>query len=115
MRKIKEVIIAMAGLVLPLGALAAGTGTLYNNIKSVINAVIYILFALMALYFFWGIFQLVSAGGDEKKVASGKQHMIWGILGIVVAAALWGIVAIVAEFLGINTGGTLPGNIIPGI
>jgi len=104
MKKIKEAVkVITAGLVLPWSALAAGTSSaLYTRIVDVVNAIIYIIFILMTVYFIWGVFQLVSAGGDEKKVAAGKQHMIWGILGIVVAAALWGIVNLVSGFLGVS-------------
>ena len=99
-------------LVVPMVALAATIDSILAQTKTILNYVIGILFVLVTLYFIWGVVQYVSAAGDEEKLKKGKDHMLWGIIGMVVMAAAWGIVAVVMQtFLG-SSGGT-GGIIVP--
>lgn len=86
--------------------------TLYRTIVSLLNAAIVIIFILMTLFFVWGVFEYVRAGGDDKKIDQGKKHMIWGIIGMAVAAAAWGLVGWVLNLLGLQ-GGSTPNGLIP--
>jgi len=95
-------ILAMA---LPMTAAAATIQSVLQNARDILNWVIIILFVLVTLYFIWGVVQYVSAAGDEEKLKKGKDHMIWGIIGMVVMAAAWGIVAVVMQSFGISGGG----------
>ena len=105
---------ATAEMALPLGVLAqtGQTSTLYIRIKDILNGVIVLAFIILTLYFVWGVVQYVRAGGEEKKTEQGKQHMIWGIIGMAVAAGAWGLVRIVMDFLGVG-GVNTPQNLIP--
>ena len=94
--------------ILPLVVAAQQVNTILNQVKQTLNIVIAILFVLMTLYFIWGVVQYITAGGDEEKLGKGKQHMIWGIIGMAVAGAAWGIVAIIWNYLGVGGGGTPP-------
>ncbi|TSC53777.1 MAG: Uncharacterized protein LiPW39_66 [Parcubacteria group bacterium LiPW_39] len=93
-------------LAFPLVAAAQVTQIL-DKVKAVLNYVIVILFVLVTLYFIWGVVQYVSAAGDEEKLKNGKQHMIWGIIGMVAMAAVWGIVKIIVDYFVLG-GGTPP-------
>lgn len=97
---------AVAGLALPMFALAASTvDSLLADVKRWLNYVLYLAFILLTLYFVWGVVGYVRSGGDEKKVADAKRHMLWGIIGMAVAGAAWGIAQIVWSTLGVNPGG----------
>lgn len=98
-------------LVLPLIASAATVTGILSDIRGVLNTVIGLLFAVVTLYFIYGVIVYISAGGDDTKLKSGKQHMLWGIIGMAVIAGAWGIVTILMNFFGV-TGGT-GGVIIP--
>lgn len=67
----------------------------------IIQPLIILLFALAILVFLWGIFEFIrdaeSSDGREK----GKQHMIYGIIGIVIMVAVWGIIGILKNTFGI--------------
>ncbi|MBU1102116.1 pilin [Patescibacteria group bacterium] len=95
--------------ILPLVA-AAQIDNLLTQVKTTLGIVISILFVLMTLYFIWGVVQYITAGGDEEKLGKGKQHMIWGIIGMAVAGAAWGIVGIIWTYFRLNPGGppTIP-------
>lgn len=93
--------IVASALLFPMMALAANITDTIGTIKNILNAVIGLLFVLVTLYFIWGIVQYVLAAGDEGKIKEGKNHMIWGIVGMAVMAGAWGIVRIVTgTFLG---------------
>lgn len=80
---------------------------LITDIRSVLNLVIYIMFALLIIYFIWGVVQYVSAGGDEEKLKNGKKHMLWGIIGIAVVGAVFGIAQWLYTAFGITPAGSV--------
>lgn len=88
-------------LALPMVVAAAETvSSLITTIKTTINSIIGILMGLALLYFVWGIVKYMTAGGDETKIKAGKSHMLYGIIGLVVMAAVWGIVGMLVTYIG---------------
>ena len=49
-----------------------------------------IAFALCLLYFFWGVAKYIKSAGTDKE--EGKSIMVWGVVGLFVAASIWGII-----------------------
>ncbi|KKS92360.1 MAG: hypothetical protein UV67_C0005G0023 [Parcubacteria group bacterium GW2011_GWC1_43_12] len=76
--------------------------TLMDRIKGALNEITMILFMLATVYFGWGIVQMIQSSGNEKKLEEGKKHMIWGIVGMTIMMGVWGIIALVVNFLGIE-------------
>ena len=74
----------------------SGSGALdqlISKIEGLLNSVISLLFVLATVYFLWGVVNyVVGAGGDIKKLEQGKQHMLWGIVGMAIMLSAWGIV-----------------------
>lgn len=67
----------------------------------ILNPLINLLFVLATLIFLWGIVQyVIGSQGDEKKLAQGKQLMIWGVIGMFIMASAWGIVNLLCGFFG---------------
>jgi len=109
MRSLKKILGgSVLGALLPYVAAAQDVDSLLYKIKSTLNTVIMLLFVLVTLYFIWGVVKYVSAAGDEAKLKAGKQHMIWGIIGMAVMAGAWGIVNLVVNYLVGGSGGTTP-------
>lgn len=112
MKKAISFIGAQALALSPLIALAQATGgkdlgPLGNVFESFIafinNTLIPLVFALALLMFFYGIFKyFILGGGDEGNRAEGRQLMLWAIIGFVVMASIYGIVAIISSGLGIG-------------
>lgn len=113
----KKLLIRAAKAVIPASMLpfvtsaATEVNTLLLKVRDTLNIVITILFILMTIYFIWGVIQYVLAAGDEEKLKSGKKHMIYGLIGMAVAGAVWGIVQIIWGYLGVSSG--VNGVIIP--
>ena len=112
MKKALPFIAAQVLSLSPLIALAQATGgqnlgqitSVFESFISFINnTLIPLVFALALLLFFWGIFKFfMLSGGDPGKREEGKQLMLWAVIGFVVMASIYGIVAIISSGLGIN-------------
>ena len=53
----------------------------------------------IGVYFVWGVVQYVIAGGEEAK-AKGRDHIIYGIIGLAIIFSLMGLVNLVVSTLG---------------
>ena len=60
--------------------------------KVIINPLIALMFAVALAYFIWGVVEyLIKTGSDEAR-STGKQHMLWGIIGMAVMLSAYGII-----------------------
>jgi uncharacterized membrane protein YidH (DUF202 family) len=94
-------------------AYAASTslnGFIGNVDTMIINPLIGFLFALAIVYFLYGVFEFLSNQENEEKKTTGKQHMIWGIVGITIMMGVWTILGVVLNTLGISKGQIDPQN-----
>lgn len=65
--------------------------TIICRIVTVLGQVEALLFIVATVVFSWGVIQYVIAGGDEKKLAEGRKYIIYGLIGLFVMLAMWGI------------------------
>lgn len=76
------------------------TQTLVNNLITVIiNPLIYLFFAVGLLVFFWGVIEFLLAlnvGGESSK-ETGKQHMLWGLIGMFIIVSSYAIINAIAS------------------
>lgn len=68
------------------------------------TAVIPLIFALAMAMFIWGVVQFVINSDEEAKKEKGRQFMIWGVIALTVMVSVWGLVAILGNTFGLNTG-----------
>lgn len=96
------IVLASKAIVDYVSGLMGGAGTtgegeaLVTTITNLLNnQIIPLMFVLVTVYFFWGIITYVRAAGDQKAIDTGKQHMIYGIIGMAIMASAWGIVEMI--------------------
>ncbi len=73
--------------------------------KMIIDPLIGLLFALAVVYFLYGVMQFLMNQDNDEKKTTGKDHMIWGIVGITIMLGVFTILNIVLdtfEIKGIN-------------
>jgi hypothetical protein len=112
----KKKLITLSGLVLSFAPVVAfaqlQTGTNPNacgtagtvdtiegllcKIGSLLTSIIPVLVAIGVIYFVWGVVQYVIADDEEAKTA-GRGRMIYGIIGLAVIVAVWGLVGILVR------------------
>ena len=88
----------------------AGNGTVEGiicKIGDIFSIIIPILIVLGVLFFVWGVVQYVISSEEEAK-KKGRDRMIFGIIGLVVIVAVWGLVWLVMETFGIGPGNAPP-------
>jgi len=68
--------------------------------KIIINPLIVLLFALAIVYFLYGLVQYLISPDSEEIRKSSKKHMLWGIIGMFIMVAVFGILNIIIQTLG---------------
>lgn len=81
---------------------------LLNQInRFILNPLIILLFSIALIVFMWGIFRFIANAGSEDARETGKRNMAWGIAGMFIMIAVFGIIKIILGTFGItNTGST---------
>ncbi len=68
----------------------------------IVNPTISLLFGIAFLVFFWGTFSFIKGYGDETNRAEGQRHMLWGVIGIFIMVAVFGIMRLIANAFGLD-------------
>lgn len=118
----KKILYIVASFALPVVASAqtfGNQGNLKGYLKSIIDFIngyiIPLIIAAAILAFIWGMFKFFILGGSEEESReSGKQLMIWAIVGLVLILSVQGIVNLFAEAFGF-AGGTIITPTVPGV
>ncbi len=61
---------------------------------TIINPLITLMFAAATVVFLWGIFQMIKGASDPGARDTGKKHITWGIIGLVVMSSVYAILEI---------------------
>lgn len=68
----------------------------------IVNPLIALLFALALGYFLYGVVEFIANQDNESKKTEGKQHILWGLIGITIMFGVWGLLQIVLDSLGVT-------------
>ncbi len=77
-------------------------GVLSKIADVIINPLIRLLFAAALVLFFWGVLQFIRGAGDEKSRSTGKQHMIWGVVGMAIMVSVFAIIELATSQIGVT-------------
>ena len=87
---------------LPLIAGAATVDDILRSISTTLQTIIGMLFVIATLIFLWGVVQFIAKSGDEAGREKAKGIMTWGIIGLAVMAAAWGVVQVLINYFGVG-------------
>jgi len=106
LRKIYPLMPFVAGLT-PFLVSAQGTiGGILTTIHGVVNIFIPLLMTIAIAVFLYGIVLYISSGGDAEKEKTARGYIIYGIIGLFILVAFWGLVTVLANTFGISSGTT---------
>lgn len=71
------------------------------TVGSLLNSVIPVIIALGVVYFVWGVISYVIASDEEAK-KTGRNRIIYGIIGLAVIVGMWGLVNLLRNSFGLN-------------
>ncbi len=80
-------------------AYAQTFGGAAENITGSLNLVVPILFLIATIVFLAGVITYITAGGKEDKIQKGKVYIIYGLIGLFVMVAVWGLVRIIISLV----------------
>lgn len=106
MNKIKKVIPLIVAFV-PAIVMAADIGSIVEDIGEIVKIIIPILMLVAFMVFLWGVVKFIFAGGDEEKRKTAKHYIVYGLIGLFVMVAVWGIIEVVLNTFTITPGGTI--------
>ncbi|HEY4508339.1 MAG TPA: pilin [Candidatus Paceibacterota bacterium] len=88
----------------PLLALAqtGGLGDFIATISELLNAIIPLIIGIAFIYFLYGVFNYIIKTGPEEK-AKNRDVIIYGIIGLAVMIAAWGLVNVLVNTFGLDT------------
>ncbi|MDP3934774.1 MAG: hypothetical protein Q8Q46_00945 [Candidatus Giovannonibacteria bacterium] len=96
-----------AALLAPLFAYAADVISILYQTQIILNRIIPILMIIATIVFLWGVIRYITAGGDEDKLKEGKSFIIFGLIGLFLMVAIWGVVRALVSQFGVG-GGVIP-------
>lgn len=74
-----------------------GVMGLTHRISDVIlTPIVWLLTGGAMVYFFWGLANFILSS-DSKVKENGKQHMIYGVVGLFIIFSVWGIIGFVGD------------------
>lgn len=68
--------------------------------SEILNPIITLLFAAAVGYFLYGVLVFIKNQGSDKEQDVGKLHMVWGVVGIFLMIAVYGILNLIANTVG---------------
>ena len=99
----------LAGMfALPMVASAQTLGSILGVFKGLLDSVIPIIITLAVIYFFYGVAKFMMSAGDEEAQSQGRSIMIYGIIGLFVITAVWGLVGVLGSTFDITGGAVTP-------
>ena len=98
---IRTRLVPLLSLVLVPGVAAAKTfkEVVDSQIVPLGDVVVTFIYALAFFLFLFGVVRYFFAQGEEGRT-KGKQHMLWGIIALVVMFVVWAIVRVLLSVLG---------------
>lgn len=79
-----------------LAAAGISFDQLLTNInREIVAPIIWVLFGLATVYFLYGIFQFVWKADSEEGRKDGKNHIMWGLLGMFIMFSVMGIINLI--------------------
>ncbi len=68
----------------------------------IINPLIYLLFAVALIVFLWGVVEFVINSESAEGRTKGRDHILWGLVGMFIMVSAFGIITIIVRTFGID-------------
>lgn len=85
-----------------LTAYASVDETIRKVNKAIINPLIVLMFAIAAVYFVYGVMEFIKDSSSSDGREKGKQHIIWGLVGMAIMGSVFFIMQLILGTLGIE-------------
>ena len=79
-----------------------GFQTFLENLLALLNVITVLIIALAVVFFLWGVAKFILNAGDPEEQSKGKSIMFWGLIGLFVMTAVWGLVNWLGDAFGLD-------------
>ena len=79
--------------------------TFEELIDKIINFIFYIAVVAVPLMIIFGAFYLLTSGGDPKKIGTGKNIIIYTLIGLAIILLARGLIVMIESVIGVKIGG----------
>jgi hypothetical protein len=93
----------------------AGTDLLGRIVQYVIDPAVKVIFTLGLFFFLYGLVEYLWEVKDGKTDGDGRDHMVWGMVGMLIMVSVYGIIALVLNTLELDLGSATDTSRIQGI
>ena len=87
---------------LALAPLIAGAKTIDEIIgvvmREIIDPIKYLLIVGAVVFFLYGVVEMIMGASNEDARTTGKKHMIWGLIGLVIIVSVDAIITVLTNF-----------------
>jgi hypothetical protein len=84
----------------------AGEEILQRIITYVIDPSLRVIFTLGLFLFLWGIIEFLWGVKNGEASQKGKDHIVYGLLGMLIMVSVYGIIALIVNSFGLNISST---------
>ncbi|MCF7835690.1 MAG: hypothetical protein K9M15_01035 [Candidatus Marinimicrobia bacterium] len=84
---------------------------IFTTMTEIVGSIIPVLMALVVAVFIWGIVKFVGSAGSLEKKKEAKNLIVWGLVGVFVLVAFWGLISLLLNtFFGSSSPPAPPSN-----
>ncbi|MBI5400923.1 MAG: hypothetical protein HZB12_02320 [Candidatus Yonathbacteria bacterium] len=85
----------------------SGDATHTGIISSLVQPAIELMVAAAVFFFLWNVFKLITKASQDEERAKFKSQVMWGVVAIAVMVLVWGLVGLLLNSTGLDTGATI--------
>ncbi len=78
-----------------------------NVNRTIVNPLIQFAFIIAFVFFIWGVMQFIRNADNPEGRKKGQDHMIWGVVGLVIMLGVYGIINILINSFGLSKSHTI--------
>ncbi len=90
----------------PAIARAQEAGQFLGRVNSLIQLAAALLLAVAGVVFVWGVVKYIASGDDPAARKKAMGFILFGIIGIAVILAFWGLVRVTLDYFGLSSPGS---------
>lgn len=79
------------------GSAATITGII-QNVTEGLRVIVGLIFVAASIVFIWGIIQFIRASDSADAHQKARETIKWGLVGIAIMAAAWGVVTLLSNY-----------------
>ncbi len=69
-------------------------------VGDVLQPIVYLLITLAIVFFLWGVVQFISGADNAERVGEGRNHILWGLVGLFIMVSVVGIMNLLCNSIG---------------